>query len=110
MLEEPSIILRLSCLLHEFINIKFLMFYYCLYTCTTIIIINAKYAEPRPILLVLIPSQYTIRQAVLRLGIDKLCQHNFENYRQPGAFWIYEGIIYRQPRRKSSYTHAHNSS
>ena len=26
-------------------------------------------------------------------GIDKLCQHNFENYRQPGAFWIYEGII-----------------
>ena len=28
-----------------------------------------------------------------QLGIDKLCQHNFENYRQPGAFWIYEGII-----------------
>ena len=27
------------------------------------------------------------------VGIDKLCQHNFENYRQPGAFWIYEGII-----------------
>ena len=28
-----------------------------------------------------------------QLGIDKLCQHNLENYRQPGAFWIYEGII-----------------
>ena len=28
-----------------------------------------------------------------QVGIDKLCQHNFENYRQPGAFWIYAGII-----------------
>ena len=29
----------------------------------------------------------------MQIGIDKLCQHNFENYRQSGAFSIYEGII-----------------
>ena len=48
------------------------------------------------------PVCYVLRQwktsliptyRVYRLGIDKLCQHNFENYRQPGAFWIYEEII-----------------
>ena len=41
MLEEPSIILRLSCLLHVFINTDC-----CFTTCTTIIIINVLEQGP----------------------------------------------------------------
>ena len=47
MLEEPSIILRLSCLLHVFIIIIILIDV-LLYTCTATIIINAKCAGTRP--------------------------------------------------------------